>query len=37
MSNGEQGIKGNKEIINVNNRRVLELTKDTELEIVIRW
>ena len=37
ISNGEQGIKGNKEKINVNGRRVLELTKDTELEIVNRW
>ena len=34
IGNGEQGIKGNKEEINVNGRRVLELAKDKELEIV---
>ena len=37
ISNREQAIKGNKEKINVNGSRVLELTKDTELEIVNRW
>ena len=37
IGNGEQGIKGNKEEINVNGRRVLELAKDKELEIVNRW
>ena len=37
IRNGEQEIKGNKEKINVNGRRVLELTKDTELKIVNRW
>ena len=35
--NEEQVIKGNKEEINVNGRRVLELANDTELEIVNRW
>ena len=37
LRNGEHRIKGNKEQINVNGRRVLELAKDTELEIVNRW
>ena len=37
IRNEEQGIKGNKEEINVNGRRVLELANDTELEIVKRW
>ena len=38
IRNGEQGIKENKEKINVTGRRVLELAKDnTELEIVNRW
>ena len=36
IRNGEQGIKGNKEKNNINGRRVLELAKDTELEIVNR-
>ena len=30
-------MKGNEEEINVNGRGVLELAKDTELEIVNRW
>ena len=34
IRNGEQGIRGNKEQINVNGRRVLELAKDREVEIV---
>ena len=37
IGNGEQGIKGNKEGINVNGRRILELARDAELEIVNRW
>ena len=37
IRNGEQWIKGNKEKINVNGRRVLELAKDTELDIENRW
>ena len=37
IGNGEQGIKGNKEEINVNGRRILELARDAELEIVNRW
>ena len=37
IRNKEQGIKENKEEINVNSRRVLELANDTELEIVNRW
>ena len=37
IRNEEQGINGNKEEINVNGRRVLELANDTELEIVNRW
>ena len=37
IGNGEQGMKGNKDEINVNGRRVLELARDTELEIVNRW
>ena len=36
IRNGKQGIKGNKEKVNVNGRRVLELAKDTNLEIVNR-
>ena len=36
IRNEEQGIKGNKEEINVNGRRVLELANETELEIVNR-
>ena len=36
IRNKEQSIKGNKEEINVNGRRVLELANDTELEIVNR-
>ena len=37
IRNGEQGIKENKKKVNVYGRRALELTKDTELEIVNRW